>query len=251
MPRSKVSRATVPCTAGVQKGKFRQLATFSLLSLVVVAACLAAYPHVRRGPLLVAASERLLAQGKEAEALDALREAVRLGGIPIGSAGAMLETALKAGEASVSRDLAELLMNKGRSLASGLVGRAAGLLDASGDAPGALELLEKRRSMGPLETAETLHLGDLLRRQGRYDAALALYDEVLKQEPGNLVVEADRAETFIWMGRHAEAEKAARELLARSPGSRAARLVLARAMAAGGNVEGAIAEYQRILGENS
>lgn len=198
----------------------------------------------------MAASERLLAQGKESEALAALREALRLGGVPIGGAGAMLEAALKAGEASVSRDLAQLLMSKGRSLASGQVGRAAGLLDASGDASGALELLEQRRAMGPLDTPETLHLGDLLRRQGKYDAALGLYDEVLKQEPGNSVVGADRAETFIWMGRYDEAEKAAKELLARSPGSRAARLVLSRAMAAGGNVEGAIAEYQRILGEN-
>lgn len=237
------------CTKGMQKGKRRQFAVFFLLSLVVVAACLAAYPHVRRGPLLVAASKRLLAQGKEPEALAALREALRLGGVPIGGAGAMLEAALKAGEASISRDLAQLLMSKGRSLASGLVGRAAGLLDGAGDASGALELLEKRRAMGPLDTPETLHLGDLLRRQGRYDAALALYDEMLEKEPGNTAAGADRAETFIWMGRHLEAEKAAKELLARAPGSRAARLVLARAMAAGGNMEGAIAEYQRILGE--
>lgn len=238
------------CSTGVQRGKFRQLATFSLLSLVVVAACLAAYPHVRRGPLLVAASERLLAQGKESEALAALREALRLGGVPIGGAETMLEAALKAGEISISRDLAQLLMSKGRSLASGQVGRAAGLLDASGDASGALELLEQRRTMGPLDTPEALHLGDLLRRQGKYDAALALYGEVLQKEPDNTAAAADRAETFIWMGRYDEAEKAAQELLARSPGSRAARLVLARAMAAGGNVEGAIAEYQRILGEN-
>jgi len=240
----------IRCAPGMQKGKGRQYAIFSLLSLVVVAACLAAYPHVRRGPLLVAASERLLAQGKESEALAALREALRLGGVPIGGAGAMLEAALKAGEASISRDLAQLLMSKGRSLASGLVGRTAGLMDASGDASGALELLEKRRAMGPLDTPETLHLGDLLRRQGRYDAALALYGEVLKKEPGNTAAGADRAETFIWMGRPVEAEKAAQELLVRTPGSRAARLVLARAMAAGGNLEGAIAEYQRILGEN-
>jgi len=238
------------CVVRLQAGKLRQYLTFAALAVITVAACVLAYPQVRRGPLLVAASERLLAQGKESEALAALREALRLGGVPLGGAGAMLETALKAGEASISSDLAQLLMGKGRPLASGLVGRAAGLLDASGDALGALELLEKRRAMGPLDTPENLHLGDLLRRQGRYDAALALYGEVLKKEPGNTAAGADRAETLIWMGRHAEAEKAAHELLARSPGSRAARLVLARAMAAGGNLEGAIAEYQRILGEN-
>lgn len=238
------------CVVRLQAGKLRQYLTFAALAVITVAACVLAYPQVRRGPLLVAASERLLAQGKESEALATLREALRLGGVPTGSAGAMLETALKAGEASVSSDLARLLMSKGRPLASGLVGRAAGLLDASGDAPGALELLEKRRALGPLDTPETLHLGDLLRRQGRYDAALDLYAELLKKDPGNTAAGADRAETFIWMGRHAEAEKAALELLARTPGSRAGRLVLARAMAAGGNMEGAIAEYQRILGEN-
>jgi predicted Zn-dependent protease len=51
------------------------------------------------------------------------------------------------------------------------------------------------------------------------------------------------------MGKPAEAEKAARDMLARKPGSRAARLVLARTLAAGGNAEGAIAEYQKLLGE--
>ncbi|MGE4262964.1 MAG: tetratricopeptide repeat protein [Desulfovibrio sp.] len=218
--------------------------------MATVLLCVWAYPQVRRGPLLVAASERLLAQGKELEALAALREAMRLGGVPIGSAGAMLETALKAGEAAVARELTLLLMDKGRPLASGLAGRAAGLLDGAGDASGALEILEKRRAMGPLDTPEALHLGDLLRRAGSYDEALALYGEVLKTEPGNTAAAADRAETFIWMGRHAEAEKAAQELLARTPASRAARLVLARAKAAGGDTEGAIAEYRKILGES-
>jgi tetratricopeptide (TPR) repeat protein len=241
---------TLRCVARLQAGKLRQYLTFAALAAVTVAVCVLAYPHVRRGQQLVAASQRLLAQGKVEQALEALREAVRLGSIPVNSAGTMLEAALKAGEANIARDLALLLMDRGRPLASGLVGRAAGLLDAAGDAPGALELLEKRRAMGPLDTPETLHLGGLLRRQGRYDTALALYGEVLAKEPGNTAAGADRAETFIWMGRHAEAEQAAQELLARNPGSRAARLALARAKAAAGNTEGAIAEYQRILGEN-
>jgi tetratricopeptide (TPR) repeat protein len=240
----------IRCATTKQSGKARQYLAFFALCVATVLLCVWAYPQVRRGPLLVAASERLLAQGKESEALAALREALRLGGVPIGGAGAMLKASLKAGEASISRDLAQLLMGKGRPLASGLVGRAAGLLDASGDASGALELLDKRRDMGPLDTPEALHLGDLLRRRGSYEEALALYGEVLKKEPGNTAAGADRAETFIWMGRHAEAEKAAQELLARTPTSRAARLVLARAKAAGGNTEGAIAEYRKILGEN-
>lgn len=238
------------CAGHTQAGKLRQYLVFAALAAATVAACVLAYPHLRRGPLLVAASQRLLAQGRVPEALEALREALRLGRVPMGQADGMLEAALKAGEANVARELALLLMDRGRPLASGLAGRAAGLLDAAGDAAGALELLEKRRAMGPLATPETLHLGDLLRRQGRYEAALALYDGLLRQEPGNTAAGADRAETFIWMGRPAEAEQAARELLARNPGSRAARLALARAMAAGGNADGAIAEYQRILGEH-
>lgn len=240
----------IRCATTKQSGKTRQYLAFFAMSVATVLLCVWAYPQVRRGPMLVAASERLLAQGKELEALAALREAMRLGGVPIGSAGAMLETALKAGEAAVARELTLLLMDKGRPLASGLAGRAAGLLDGAGDASGALEILEKCRSMGPLDTPEALHLGDLLRRAGSYDEALALYGKVLKSEPGNTAAAADRAETFIWMGRHAEAEKAAQELLARTPASRAARLVLARAKAAGGDTEGAIAEYRKILGEN-
>jgi len=233
----------------MQAGKLRQYLTFAALAVATVAVCVLAYPHARRGQRLAAASERLLAQGKVEQALEALREAVRLGNIPIGSAGGMLDAALKAGEASVSRDLALLLMDKGRPLASGLVGRAAGLLDASGDRSGALALLEKRRAMGPLEAPEALHLADLLRRENRFDEALGIYAELLAKNPGDTAAGADRAETFLWMGRSAEAEKAAQEMLVRRPDSRAARLILARAMAAGGNAEGAIAEYQKLLGD--
>jgi tetratricopeptide (TPR) repeat protein len=239
----------IRCAPVANKGKVRQYVTFAVLSLATVIASIWAYPHVRRGQLLVASSERLLAQGKVEQALENLRQAMRSGGVSIGSAGGMLDAALKAGEAHVARDLALLLMRKGRPVASGLVGRAAGLLDAAGEPKDALELLEKRRAMGPLDQPETLHLGDLLRREGRFDQALALYADLLAKSPEDMAARADRAETFLWMGRHAEAEQAAQEMLARMPGSRAARLVLARAKAAGGNTEGAIVEYQKFLGE--
>ncbi|MBU1041309.1 MAG: tetratricopeptide repeat protein [Proteobacteria bacterium] len=237
------------CAVRTQAGKLRQYLTFATLAVVTVAACVLAYPHARRGQQLVAASERLLTQGKVEQALLALREAASLGSIPTGSAGTMLDAALKAGDADISRDLAMLLMNKGRPLASGLVGKAAGLLDASGDPTGALALLEKRRAMGALENPETLHLADLLRRDRRFDEALELYAGMLAKNPDDTGAGADRAETLLWMGKPAEAEKAARDMLARKPGSRAARLVLARTLAAGGNTEGAIAEYQKLLGE--
>jgi len=239
----------IQCIVRMQAGKLRQYLTFAALAVATAMACVLAYPHARRGQQLVASSERLLAQGKVEQALEALREAVSLGSIPIGSAGTMLDAALKAGEASVSRDLALLLMDKGRPLASGLVGRAAGLLDTSGDPKGALALLEKRRAMGPLEDPETLHFADLLRRADRFDEALGTYAELLAKNPGDTAAGADRAETFLWMGRTAEAAQAAQEMLVRKPGSRAARLILARAMAAGGNADGAIAEYRKLLGE--
>ncbi len=237
------------CVHNISGGKGRQYAAFLLLSLAVVAACVLAYPHLRRGPLLVAASQRLLAQGRTAEALDALREAMRLGRVPAVRLDGMLDAALRAGEASIAGQLALLLMEAGRTVDSGHVGRAAGLLDASGDPQGALALLEKRRALGPLDKPEALHLGDLLRRQGRFGAALSTYDDVLKGNPGDMAAWADRAETFLWMGEPARAEKDARAMLARTPDSRAARLILARALAAGGNVEGAIAEYHKLLGD--
>lgn len=239
----------IRCAPGMLKGKGRQYATFLLLSLAVVAACLASYPLVRRAPLLVAASERLMSQGKTAEALDALREAMRLGRVPITRMDAMLKAALKAGDAGIAAQMALLLMEKGRPVDSGLVGRAAGLLDAGGDPDAALALLEKRRAMGAMEKPELLHLGDLRRRAGRFDAALSAYDEVLKGTHGDIEALADRAETYLWMGRPAEAEKAAREMLARRPGSRAGQLVLARALAASGKTEAAIAAYQKLLGD--
>lgn len=229
--------------------KGRQYATFLVLSLAVVATCLAAYPHVRRAPLLVAASERLFVQGKTAEAQDALREAMRLERVPLNRADHMLEAALKVGDGPMAGQTALLLMEKGRRVDSGLVGRAAGLLDAAGDPGAALGLLEKRRGMGPLGKSEALHLGGLLRRQSRLEAALSVYDELLKSAPDDTAAMADRAETYLWMGRPAEAEEAAREILARKPDSRAARLVLARSLAAGGNPEAAIAEYKKLLGD--
>lgn len=239
----------IRCAPVRLKGKGRQYSTFLLLSFAVVSVCLVAYPHLRRGPLLVAASERLLAQGRVAEALEAVREAMRLGRVPITRADGMLEVALKTGEASVSRELALLLMSRGRPVASGLVGRAAGLLDTAGDPDAALELLEKRRALGPLDAPEARHLGDLLRRAGRFDAALALYAGLLAENPDDTAAWADHAETFLWMGKPAEAERAAREMLARRPDSRAGRIVLARALAAGGRAEAAIAEYQKLLGD--
>ncbi len=239
----------IRCSPHGQQGKRRQFAAFFLLSLAVVAACLAAYPRVRRAPLLVAASERLLAQGNTAEALDALREAMRSGQVPITRADSMLGAALKAGDAGIAAQMARLLMDKGRPVDSGLVGKAAGLMDAGGDPDAALALLEKRRAMGPLEKPEILHLGDLRRRAGRFDAALSAYGELLKETPGDIEALADRAETYLWMGQPAEAEKAAREMLASRPGSRAARIVLARSLAAGGKAEAAIAEYKNLLGD--
>ncbi|SNS26635.1 Tetratricopeptide repeat-containing protein [Humidesulfovibrio mexicanus] len=231
------------------KGQGRQYATFLFLSLAVVAACLVAYPQVRRAPLLVAASERLLAEGKTAEALTALREAMQLGPVPLTRADAMLDAALKVGDADISGTLALLLMDAGRTVDSGLAGRAAGLLDAKGAPDAALALLEKRRGMGPLNTPEALHLGDLLRRAGRFEAALSTYDDVLRNHPGETAAQADRAETYLWMGRPAEAEHAAREMLAREPGSRAGQLVLARALASAGKTKAAIAAYKKLLGD--
>lgn len=233
----------------IQAGKLRQILVFIGLAVVTVAVCIWAYPQVRRGQLLVVQSERLLAQGKVEQALEAVREAMRLGRVPIGGLDGMLDAALRAGEARVARDLALLLMEKGRPVDSGLVGRAAGLLDADGDAGGALEILEKRRAMGPLAGPENMHLGDLLRREGRFNEALALYADLLAKNPDDTAAGADRAETYIWMGRHAEAEQAARALLSRRPDSRAARIILARAMAAAGNADAAIAEYKTLLGD--
>lgn len=242
-------QSVIRCSLHGHQGKRRQFAAFFLLSLAVVATCLATYPHVRRAPLLVAASERLMSQGRTAEALEALREAMQLGHVPLTRADAMLDAALKAGDARISNQMALLLMGKGRKVDSGLAGRAAGLLDAAGSPDAALALLEKRREMGPLDKPEALHLGDLLRRQGRFEAALSAYDELLKTSPGDTAAQADRAETYLWMGRPAEAENAAREILARHPGSRAGQLVLARALAAGGKTEAAIAAYQKLLGD--
>lgn len=125
----------VRCVVRLQAGKLRQHLTFAVLAVATVALYPGLSPRVAR-PAACGRIERLLAQGKVEQSLEVLREAVRLGRIPINSAGTMLEAALKTGEPNIVRDLALLLMNKGRPLAFGLVGRAAELLDAAGDASG-------------------------------------------------------------------------------------------------------------------
>ncbi|MGE4551576.1 MAG: tetratricopeptide repeat protein [Desulfovibrionaceae bacterium] len=230
-------------------GKWRQYAAFAGLSLAVVAACIWFYPQARSGQLLVVYARDLLDLGQTEQAMARLREAVRQGSIPIGGLDDVIETALAAEDSDSSRELIQRLMDKGRPVASGLVGRAAGLLDARGDAADALALLETRRALGPLARAETLHLGDLLRRTGRFADALALYDGMLARDPNDTAAAADRAETFLWMGRPAEAEAAARDLLSRVPGSRAAQVVLARARAASGDAAGAMDQYRNLLGD--
>lgn len=247
--RRKVLHAMSRSAPAMHNAKVRQYAAFLFLSLAVMAACLVAYPQVRRAPLLAAASERLLSQGKTAEALEALNQAMRLGETPTARAAAMLEAALKIGDADIANKLCLLLMDTGRAVDSGLAGRAAGLLDAKGAPDAALALLEKRRSMGPLNIPEALHLGDLLRRAGRFEAALSAYDEVLQRHPNETAALADRAETFLWMGRPDKAEHAARALLAHKPGSRAGQLVLARALTSAGKTEAAIAAYKTLLGD--
>ena len=112
----------IRCAVHANKGKVRQYTAFALLSLAVATACGFAYPHVRRGQLLVVASERLWAQGKVELALNSLREALRHGEISTGSADGMLDAALKVGEGRIARDLALFLIDKGRPVASGLVG---------------------------------------------------------------------------------------------------------------------------------
>ncbi|MEF2231270.1 MAG: tetratricopeptide repeat protein [Pseudodesulfovibrio sp.] len=135
-----------------------------------------------------------------------------------------------------------------RTVAPGLAGEMAGLLDSRGLSGEALELLlqtdPNRRNQ-----EERLHLADLLRRHERYSEALDEYDAILREDPANAEASLRKVETLAWKGDLHTALPLARDLVRVQPENRSARLLLARILSWDGRVEEAEAEYKRLLGE--
>ena len=62
----------------------------------------------------------------------------------------------------------------------------------------------------------TLQIGVLEQKRGRYEDALAAYQEVLRRDPGNMEVQGRMIDTLAAMGRHDEAADRAANLVVRS-----------------------------------
>ncbi|MEO6326362.1 MAG: tetratricopeptide repeat protein, partial [Thermoanaerobaculia bacterium] len=77
--------------------------------------------------------------------------------------------------------------------------------------------------------AESLSRARQLAVARRFDEAVALYDEVLREAPELWDASLGRAEALVWGGRYRAAALAYRELLVRRPGSIEALRGLARA----------------------
>ena len=92
---------------------------------------------------------------------------------------------------------------------------AGGALYDSGRYPEALAAYEALRSKLPGLTAVSLRIANVHRQMKNYDQAITVYDEVLKQDPGNGPARTDRAMTLLAKG-DLEAADAALTELARS-----------------------------------
>ena len=81
----------------------------------------------------------------------------------------------------------------------------------------------------------------------RFDAALEIYEEVLRADPGHVLARRERAKVLSWAGRYEASAQAFRALLADRPDDLAARLGLARVLSWSGRYEEARAVYQDVL----
>lgn len=82
--------------------------------------------------------------------------------------------------------------------------------------------------------ADRLELARLLRDRGEYDRAIAIYEGLLEDRPGEAALQREYASTLLWAERYPQAIESLQQYLARHPDDDEARLDLARALYWGG-----------------
>ena len=226
----------------------RQRLGYVALLALSAAAALVLYPIAHKPLVLLHRAEVLTREGRTAEADDLVMQAVDAGArrpdTLLRTAGRLLEQGRQAQAVAV---LKSALQNV-RTVAPGLAGEMAGLLDSRGLSGEALELLLQTEP-GRRNQAERPHLADLPRRHERYAEALDEYDAILRKDPANAEASLRKVETLAWKGDLGAALPLARDLVRAQPENRPARLRLARILSWDGRVEEAEAEYKRLLGE--
>ncbi len=125
--------------------------------------------------------------------------------------------------------------------------RAADRAFSEEDHDRALALYEEVLADDPDNVHALVRSGLLLSLKGRYKAALERYEHALVLGPENREAALERARVLSWDGQHAAAELAFRELLTLDPDDADARLGLARTLSLSGRQNEARAEFEKVL----
>ena len=90
-----------------------------------------------------------------------------------------------------------------------------------------------------------------LLRAGHADAAVAIYEQIFREQPERLSAIIDLAEVYTVVGRFDRAAELYRSALQMHPGARSIRIRLARVLVGDGRFAEAITAYRQGLGEGS
>lgn len=149
------------------------------------------------------------------------------------------------------RMVRRLAREEGRSAAADeavLLVQQAETAHAEGRSADALRAVRRARRRDPSHAPAHLLLGTLEAERGRNDAALAAWREAVGVDPRGASVVYPRLEAaFAATGRTREFEGFLRDILDQRPDDVGARMALARALAAWGEVDAAVAELQALL----
>jgi protein O-GlcNAc transferase len=119
--------------------------------------------------------------------------------------------------------------------------------EAIGDPSRALAHYDRALALDPGFVSALQNRGIVLTRLGRVDEAVENNRRFVSMCPGSVAAHFNLAETFLAARRYEEAAAAARKALALDPGHALARLDLGLALAAGGHLQDARVELQRVV----
>lgn len=117
----------------------------------------------------------------------------------------------------------------------------------AGEHARALALYDEVLASEPGNVRALVRSAMLLSWERKFDEAIARYDRALAADPEHPVASRERAKVLSWNRRYREAAEAFRGVLVREPDDREARLGLARTLSWSGSQEAARAEYEKLL----
>jgi len=142
--------------------------------------------------------------------------------------------------------------NCGGSLQTRSVAQAgrAEVLKAMGKLPEALAAYEQVRREHPGDVFAQTGRADVLKAMGKLPEALDVYEQVRREHPGNAVAQAGRAEVLKAMGKLPEALAAYEQVRREHPGSAVAQNGRAEVLKAMGKLPEALAAYEQVRREH-